>query len=76
MFIIDGKRKLNNISLLLTVDEAKELIDGVSQLLTADNLHHVHISSSDYQTEIDVSIPEKNSMEAYHPDIRKIIDNL
>ena len=76
MFIIDGKKKIDNISLLLTIEEAEELKDGISQLLSDDSLHHVHISSSDYQTEISVSIVEKNNIESYHPDIRRIIGNL
>ena len=74
MFIIHGKRKIDNVTLLLTIDEAKELKDGISQLLYADDLHHVHVSSSDYQTEISVSIVEKNNIESYHSDIRMIIN--
>lgn len=75
MFIIDGKRGIDNVSLLLTIEEAKELKDGISQLLCSDDLHHVHVSSSDCQTEISISIVEKNNLESYHPDIRKIIGN-
>ena len=74
MFIIDDKRKIDNINILLTTKEAKQLQQSISDLLSA-NHHHVHVSSDDYQTEITVSILEKNSLESYHPDIRKIINN-
>jgi len=72
MFIIEENRKISNISLLLTTEEAKELQHSILRLLS-ENEHHVHVSSNDYQTEISVSIIDKNSLESYHPDIRKII---
>jgi len=72
VFIIDGNRKLSDITLLLTVEEAKQLQHKISDLLST-NEHHVHVSSDDYQTETNISILEKNSLETYHPAIRKII---
>jgi len=75
MFIIDNKRKINDVTLLLTIKEARELESKIAQLLAADDLHHVHVSGDDYQTEITISIIEKNNIESYHPDIRRIIEN-
>jgi len=75
MFIINGKQKLANVTLLLTIEEAMEMRDSISNLLSDKNMHHSHVSSDDYQTEINVSILNHNSIESYHSDIRKIIGN-
>jgi hypothetical protein len=72
VFIIDGSKKLDNVTLLLTIQEAEQLKCSISDLLNT-NTHHAHVSSDDYQTEINISIFDKNRIESYHPDIRKIV---
>jgi len=74
VFIVYGSRKLDNVTLLLTKGEAEELHHSISDLLS-NNEHHAHVSSDDYQTEVSISILEKNNLESYHPDICKIIND-
>ena len=78
MFIIKDTQSLSNIDLLLTLSEAKELNNALEQLIEAkhNEIHHLHVSSEDYQTEISVSILEKNNLETYHKSIRDIITNI
>jgi len=73
MFIISGKQKLDDVTLLLTIEEAKQLYGQLEELLADKNMHHAHVSSDDYMTEINISIIEHNDISTYHEDIRKII---
>lgn len=77
MFIINDYKAVANIELLLTSNEARELMGALEQLLEAERnkLHHVHVSSSAYETEIAVSILDKNDIETYNKSIRDIVNN-
>ena len=77
MFITADTQSLKSIYLLLTQSEAIELKGALEQLIEAkyNELHHVHVSSNDYQTEVTVSILEKNDFETYHKSIKDIIRN-
>ena len=75
MFIMKDDRPISNVSLLLTLNEVKELQCALEQLIEAgfDEIHHLHVSSNDYQTEVAVSIFEKNSIERYSKTIRDVL---
>lgn len=74
MFIIHGKKSLSDVLLLLSTSEARELKNDIEQLLASEDMHHLHISSDDYQKEITISLLDGNEAESYHADIRAIID--
>ena len=77
MFIINDTQSFNNMDLLLTLDEAIQLTGALKQLIEAERneIHHLHVSSNDYQTEITVSILDKNDLDTYHKSIKDIISN-
>ena len=52
-----GSRKLRHVGLRLTEDEARELRDSLESLLSDPSPdRHEHVSPSDFQTEITVSL--------------------
>ena len=77
MYIMNNTQPLSNVDLLFTLNEAMELKNALEQLIEAkhNEIHHMHVSSNDYQTEISVSIIEKNDLATYHKSIRDIITN-
>ena len=48
----ESDKKLDNISIFLTKEEAIQLRGYLNQLLDDPKLHHAHLSSKDYQKEI------------------------
>ena len=76
MFIMKDDKLINDISLILTLNEAIELRHTLEQLINADfdAIHHLHVSSSDYQTEITISILDKNSLKFYSKSIRDMVN--
>ena len=52
-----GRRQLRHVGLRLTEAEARELRDSLESLLSDPSPNrHEHVSSSDFQTEITVSL--------------------
>jgi hypothetical protein len=76
MRILDqnNDKSLDNILLLLTIDEAKELRDDLVRLLMqkTDN-DHGHINDISYSKEITVSLYEQNKIKGFNDRIRKLI---
>jgi hypothetical protein len=69
----EADKKLNNISVFLTKEEAVQLRSYLNQLLENPKLHHVHLSSNDYQKEITVCIYNEESLENFHSRAIKLI---
>ena len=65
MRILDDEsdKKLDNISIFLTKEEAIQLRGYLNQLLDNSKLQHSHLSSSDYKKEITICIYDLNNLE-------------
>lgn len=55
---LDTNTQLSSVGIVLTMSEAKELQDGLGELAGKTRESHVHVSSSDPQTELTLSIEE------------------
>ncbi len=75
MRILDEKsdKKLNTVSIFLTREEAEQLKSYLNQLLDNPKLHHVHLSTDDYQKEITVCLYDEKSLGSFHPRVIKLI---
>jgi len=69
----EGDRSLNRLTIFLTSTEAKELRDSLDELLTNDQVHHEHISSSDFKKELAVTIYDIRSIGSYDSRSQAII---
>ena len=52
----DIDKAVSNITLFLTKNEAKELMDSLQDLIASDKSKHHHINDSQFQKEITVAI--------------------
>jgi hypothetical protein len=59
-------KKLDNVSIFLTKDEAMQLRGYLNQLLDNPKLQHSHLSSADYQKEITVSLYDEKNLENFN----------
>jgi len=69
----DSDKKINNVTLLLTKEEAIQLRADLNQLLANPKIHHLHCSSENYQKEITVCLYDENNLQSFHPRIIKLI---
>lgn len=65
MRILDDEsdKKLDNVSIFLTKEEAVQLRGYLNQLLDNPKLQHSHLSSADYQKEITVCLYDEKNLE-------------
>lgn len=68
----DNDKKLDNILLFFTEQEASEMRDSLNILLSEKSGHH-HINNEDYQKEITVCMYEENNLDNFHPRCKKLI---
>lgn len=75
MHILDEKtdKSVNRLTVYLTRDEAKEIVDGIRDLLLNTQKHHVHLSSSDYRKEITFTIYDLQNLESYDDRSKRLI---
>jgi hypothetical protein len=68
-------KKLNNVLLMLTVEEAKQVISYLNQLINkkTPSCDHFHISSDDYQKEVTICLYEDNKYDNFSERIKKLI---
>ena len=59
----DNDKPADQITLYLTKEETREMIDSLEQLLQKPNGNHSHISNEDYQMEITVCIYDESDPE-------------
>ena len=75
MRILDDEadKKLDNISLFLTKEEAVQLRGYLNQLLENPKLQHSHLSSADCQKEITVCLYDEKNLENFNQRSIKLI---
>jgi hypothetical protein len=71
----DDDKALENVSLFLTVEEAKEMIDTLEGLIlqAKNTATHAHLNDGDYEHEITVTIYDENKLDGLHERIKKLI---
>jgi hypothetical protein len=68
---------IKNIVLMLTLEESKELRDGLDQLIESglkQNLH-IHIADNEYEHEITAAIYSPENQSCYNERIKSLIIN-
>ncbi len=76
MRILDEKidTSIDTVTILLTLDEANELIDGLSDLInTTKTDSHVHVSNHDFSKEITIALYNDNNINSFSERYRKLI---
>lgn len=75
MRILDDEsdKKLDNISIFLTKEEAVQLRGYLNQLLNNPKLQHSHLSSGDYQKEITICLYDEKNLENFNQRSVKLI---
>lgn len=75
MRILDDEsdKKLDNVSIFLTKEEAMQLRGYLNQLLDNPTLQHSHLSSSDYQKEITVCLYDEKNLRNFNQRSIKLI---
>ena len=74
----DTDKKVNNVILYLTSDEAKELKDSLEDLLSTDkkNSHqHIPDRDNDFKREITVCIYREDDLSSFNERSKKLILN-
>ena len=66
-------KKIDNISLFLTKDEAFQMIAYLEDLLNNPGKHHAHLSSDDYQKEITLCVYDQQNINSFHQRAKKLI---
>lgn len=59
----DSDKKLDNVSIFLTQEEAIQLRGYLNHLLDNPKLQHSHLSSSDYKKEITICVYDDQKLE-------------
>jgi hypothetical protein len=75
MHLVDdvSKKKLNTISIFLTLSEAQELRDTLNSLIKKPLNNHAHISNYDYDREITIAIYDEQNLGDFSQEARDII---
>ena len=75
MRILDDEsdKKMDNISIFLTKEEAIQLRGYLTQLLENPKLQHSHLSSADYQKEITICLYDEKRLENFNERSIKLI---
>jgi hypothetical protein len=69
----ESDRKLDNVSIFLTKEEAVQLRGYLNQLLDDSKLQHCHLSSKDYQKEITICLYDEKNLESLNQRSIKLI---
>jgi hypothetical protein len=75
IFDEDNQNVINNVSIFLTIDEAKEMLDSLDGLLKAykNDADHTHINDETYQHEITLSLYDETNLKGFNERAKKII---
>jgi len=68
-----GKKVLNNILLMLTEEEVRELIDSLESL--GVHKDHVHIDDEDYKRQVTIGIYSPQNIHEFNQEIIELIKN-
>ena len=71
----DSDKRLDNVLLVLTVAEARQLKAYLHQLIDVQSstCDHFHVSSDDYQKEITICLYSPENVDNFHPRIKRLI---
>lgn len=69
----DADKKLDNVSIFLTQQEAMQLRSYLNQLLDNPKLQHSHLSSSDFKKEITICLYDEKHLENFNQRSIKLI---
>lgn len=72
IFDEDNNRTLRRVTLLLKADEARELLDGLRELLERSD-GHVHTSDATFEHEITVALYEEGKTDGFHERIKQVL---
>lgn len=61
------------LTLLLTRDEAFEMIKALEKLREKQNEHY-HMSSADYRSEVTLCVYDPNKLDGLHEDVIRLIE--
>lgn len=76
IFNEDNQKAINNVSLFLTIEEAKEMFDSLEQLINnfKNDADHTHINDSEYKREIMVCLYSESNLQSFNKEIQKLIN--
>mgnify|MGYP001559443878 CR=1 FL=1 len=69
----ESDKKLDRVSIFLTIEEAKQLQSYLNKLLASPETQHAHLSSNDYQKEITICLYDNKNFINLHPRAIKLI---
>lgn len=70
---VDTDRALHNIGLYLTPEEARQLLGYLEDLLKDPDNNHAHLTDSEYQHEITISIYTDSNVFFYDERSKRLI---
>ena len=72
----DENKTINNLTLLLTMKEANELIESIKGIIKRNKQNdHEHINDQECNHEITISIYNENNTNEYNQRIQEVIKN-
>jgi hypothetical protein len=66
-------KSANNICLYLTLDEANQLRDFLSELIEDPNQHHTHVEDFDSEKELTVAVYTESNLHQFDARSRRLI---
>jgi len=73
IFSDEDNKKLDEVSLFLTKDEARQLQGYIEEMLDNSENHHFHLSTDDFQKEITICLYDQSQLEGFNSRVRKLI---
>jgi len=70
---LNKQKKLNNVILYLTPEEAQEMKDSLEVLIKNKDHHHSHISDENFEKEITVCIYRDDNLSSFDDRSRTLI---
>jgi hypothetical protein len=71
----DDDKAINNVILLMTVDEIKEMHDSLENIINSNEQNrHYHINDKEYKHEITIAAYDLNNINDFHKRMIKLID--
>lgn len=76
MRILDNAndRPIKQITLYLTMDEAKSLYNQLDKLISKPKIHHIHVEDESFEKEITVSIYTDSNISEFDERSRRLIE--
>ena len=76
MRILDNAnvRPIKQITLYLTMDEAKSLYNQLDKLISKPKIHHIHVEDESFEREITVAIYTDSNISEFDERSRRLIE--